>query len=50
MCGGLGGMTITWLATTLSKHIGFERGILLVVVLALFTILFYVVAFRAIED
>ncbi len=50
MCGGLGGMTITWLATALSKQIGFERGILLVVVLALFTVLFYVATFRVIKD
>jgi len=50
MCGGLGGMTITWLATALSKQIGFDRGILLVVVLALFTVLLYVVTFRAMKD
>jgi fucose permease len=50
MCGGLGGMTITWLATALSKHIGFEHGILLVVVLALFTVLFYVVIYRYLQD
>ncbi|MBN2323483.1 MAG: MFS transporter [Spirochaetes bacterium] len=41
MCGGLGGMAITYCATALSKQIGLENGILLIVVLSLFTVLLY---------
>ena len=45
MCGGLGGMVITYFATALSKSIGLENGILLIVVLSFFTLLFYAVTF-----
>jgi FHS family glucose/mannose:H+ symporter-like MFS transporter len=50
MCGGLGGMAITYLATALSKRIGLENGILLIVVLSLVTVLFYAVTFRRMKN
>lgn len=46
MCGGLGGMTITYLTTVLSQRVGLRLGFGLVVAVALLTLLYYLVIQR----
>ncbi|MBW1973535.1 MAG: MFS transporter [Deltaproteobacteria bacterium] len=46
MCGGLGGMTITYLTALISQHLGLNVGFILILSLSIFTFFFFMINYK----